>query len=102
MNFYEEFLKRKGDFHSTIKRQVLDELKEKCPFDVYWFYEDGYFYSPLKNNTMLCILKSDFEPYVFSTLAVLPEVGHPLEYDVGNTDDVASIIKDLLEEQVED
>jgi len=102
MNFYQEFLKRKGDFHSEIKKQILNDLKQRSPHDVVWFYEDGYFYAPIKNNSVLLILKSDFEPYVFSTLAVLPEVGHPLEYDVGGMDDVANIIKEQFEEQVED
>ena len=102
MNFYQEFLKRKGDFHSEIKKQILNDLKQRSPHDVVWFYEDGYFYAPIKNNSVLLMLKSDFEPYVFSTLAVLPEVGHPLEYDVGGMDDVANIIKEQFEEQVED
>jgi len=102
MNFYEQFLKRKGDFHSVIKKKMLDDLKGVSPHDVVWFYEDGYFYTPIKNNTILLILKSDFEPYVFSTLAVLPEVGHPLEYDVSSMDDVASVINELFEQKVED
>lgn len=102
MNFYQEFLKRKGEFHSVVKKQMLDDLKGISPHDVLWFYEDGYFYAPIKDNSVLLMLKSDFEPYVFSTLAVLPEVGHPLEYDVGGMDDVASIIKEQFEKQVED
>ena len=47
------------------------------------------------------MLKSDFEPYLFNAVAVLPAVGHPLEYEVQSAADAAGIVNDLAEQDTE-
>ena len=103
MNFRELFETRKADFHSTVKQQILDELNELSGRNTRfgWPYEDGYFYCNVKDKDILVVLKSDFEPYLFNSLAVLPAVGHPLEYEVGGASDAASSVNDLAEEEAE-
>ena len=103
MNFRETFEQRKLDFHNKVKQEIQDELNELSGKNTRWgwAYEDGYFYSQVKDKDVLVVLKSDFEPYVFNAVAVLPAVGHPLEYEVQSAADAAGIVNDLAEQDTE-
>jgi len=92
MNCKDTFLQRREDFHLHIKDEMLAELNAGCKEFADWAYQDGYFYSHIKEK--LLILKSDFECYVFETLAVLSEEGPPIEVWVASTD---IVIKAALE-----
>ena len=50
----------------------------------------------VKEPKCMVILQPEFEPYVFQTLAVLPEQGWPTETSVYGLDDVATLIDSLL------
>jgi len=103
MNFRETFELRRKDFHEKVKQEIQDELNSLSGKNTRWgwSYEDGYFYSQVKDKDVLVVLKSDFEPYLFNAVAVLPAVGHPLEYEVQSAADAAGIVNDLAEQDTE-
>jgi hypothetical protein len=102
-NFRELFDTRKLDFHRKVKKEMLDQLNELSGnlTRFGWQYEDGYFYCNAKEKDVLFILKSDFEPYLFDSLAVLPAVGHPMEYEMSGVQQVVESLQDLIDQEVE-
>jgi hypothetical protein len=104
MNFRETFENRKKEFHQKVKQEILDELNEVSGKNTRWgwAYEDGYFSCQVKDQDTLVILKSDFEPYIFNSLAVLPAVGHPLEYQVQSAKEAGDSVNDLVNQEIED
>lgn len=98
LNTLQEFLERQKDFHTNVKHKMLRDLNEKCNKYGTWKYDDGFFYMMVENPKAMVILQPEFEPYVFQTLAVLPENGWPTETSVYSFDDVAVLIDDLIEE----
>ena len=103
MNFRELFELRKAEFHNTTKQLILDELNQLSGNNTRfgWQYEDGYYFCNTKNKDVLVVLKSDFEPYLFDSLAVLPAVGHPLEYGVDAVSEAADLVNSISEEETE-
>ena len=103
MNFREAFEQRKLDLHNKVKQEIQDELNTLSGKNTRqgWSYEDGYFYCQVKDKDILVLLKSDFEPYLFNAVAVLPGVGHPLEYEVQTGREAAELLNDLAEQDTE-
>ena len=97
INFKKEFINRKQEFHSKVKDQIITDLNVSCceieGWDSFWSYADGCFIADSLKFGAIFLLRGDFEPYVFDTLAVLPEVGYPAEYSVSGVDDVPTIIE---------
>ena len=98
LNSLQEFLERQKDFHTNVKHKMLRDLNEKAGKYGQWKYDDGFFYLLSENPRIMLILQSDFEPYVFQTLAVLPENGWPTETAVYGYDDIAELVDSLIEE----
>lgn len=98
LNTLQEFLNRQKDFHTNVKHKMLRDLNEKAGKHGTWKYDDGFFYMMAENPKVMLILQPEFEPYVFQTLAALPEKGWPTETSVYSFDDVAMLVEDLIEE----
>ena len=98
LNTLQEFLERQKDFHTNVKHKMLRDLNEKSGQHGQWKYDDGFFYMIAENPKIMLILQSDFEPYVFQTLAALPENGWPTETAVYGYDDIATLVDDLINE----
>ena len=96
LNTLQEFLERQKDFHTNVKHKMLRDLNEKSGKHGQWKYDDGFFYMLVKEPKCMVILQPEFEPYVFQTLAVLPEQGWPTETAVYGYDDVATLVDSLL------
>lgn len=100
MNFKQEFYKRKEEFHSKVKGEILSQLNESCNkiegWDGTWFYEDGYFTADSIKFDTVFIIRGDFESYVFDVLVTLPAVGHPTEQMVYGIEDVAGIVENEI------
>ena len=98
LNTLQEFLERQKDFHTNVKHTMLRDLNEKAGKHGQWKYDDGFFYLMVNKPKCMVILQPDFEPYVFQTLAILPEQGWPTETAVYGNDDIAQLVDDLIEE----
>lgn len=98
LNTLQEFLERQKDFHTNVKHKMLRDLNEKAGKHGTWKYDDGFFYLMAKEPKLMVILQPEFEPYVFQTLAVLPENGWPVEMAVYSHDDIGTLIEDLIDE----
>lgn len=95
----EHFLQRRKDFHEYNKEQVLGELNKAGAS--HWFYEDGYFYTHIKDNLLL--LKSEFENYVFNTLVILSDNEPAIEMEIYSPRDAIETALDIIgEEEVYD
>jgi hypothetical protein len=98
LNTLQEFLERQKDFHTNVKHKMLRDLNEKSGKYGTWKYDDGFFYVVTENPKVMLILKGDFEPYVFDTLAALPEQGWPTETTIYGYDDISQLVDNLIEE----
>ena len=98
LNTLQEFLERQKDFHTNVKHKMLRDLNEKAGKHGAWKYDDGFFYMTAENPKVMLILKGDFEPYVFDTLAALPEQGWPTETTIYGYDDLADLVESLIDE----
>ena len=86
------FLQRRKDFHEYDKEQTLGELNKAGVSQ--WFYEDGYFYTHIKDTLLL--LKSEFENYVFNTLVILSDEESAIEMEIYSPREVIETALDIM------
>lgn len=102
LNTLQEFLERQKDFHTNVKHIMLRDLNEKAGKHGTWKYDDGFFYLTVNEPRCMVIIKTEFEPYVFDTMAVLPEKGWPTESTIYRTEDIHILMEDLINETIDE